>query len=58
MGKRGPISESREMLGRDVVRDVAIMSAGSLAPPYSSYGLRTIAGGFILAKSGLRILAK
>ena len=48
----------REELVRDVVKSVTTMSMSSATASYSGAGLRTKAGGFILAKSGLRIKTK
>jgi len=48
----------KDVLVRDVVKNVTTMSATSITPAYSGAGIRTKAGGFILAQSGLRIKVK
>jgi len=48
----------QEMIIRGVVKDVGFSTAGSVIHSPGTVGIRTKVGGYILAKSGLRIKAK
>jgi len=60
MGRlKGIIAEDRQLIVQSVVREVAIMSGGVVSGEGgTTAGLQTKAGGYILTRGGLRILAK